>query len=259
MRFSEYRSKPFRPGDVFPVAPEEIVDKWDREWMTYLATEAKEPHLVRYTALELVADIRGLERREVFGTVLTRFRDGPPNAALRIWARGDEIVGRDVAEIGCGAGFLGKQLGLVCNSYIGLDVSAIAIAMARGNSPPACTYLHLSERQDIFAEFGKYDTMVGREFFIHQNFENALWVANLGAHMLKPGGVICADFYLPNRAIEQGVLHPAKSPLDERYASCAFIFSDSDIGEVAAHNNLSVESIENDLSEQRKFVVFRKP
>lgn len=138
MRLGEYRIRPFRPDDIFPVPPTEIVDKWDREWMIYLSTEAKEPHLVRYTALELAADIRGLGRREVFGTVLTRFRNGPPNAALRIWARGDEIVGRDVAEIGCGAGFLGKQLGFVCTSYIGLDVSAIAIAMARGNSPPIC-------------------------------------------------------------------------------------------------------------------------
>jgi 2-polyprenyl-3-methyl-5-hydroxy-6-metoxy-1,4-benzoquinol methylase len=258
MRLSEDRIKPFRPGEIFPMAPEEVVDKWDREWMTYLATEAKEPHLVRYAALDLAADIQDVDRREVFGTALTRFRNGPLNAALRIWARGDEIVGRNVAEIGCGAGFLGKQLGLICNSYIGLDVSAIAIAIARGNSPSTCTYLHLWERQDIFAEFGKYDTMVGREFFIHQNIENALWITNLGGHLLKPGGVICADFYLPNRAIAQGVLHPAKSPLDEQYASCAFIFSDSEIHEVASHSNLTVESIENDLSEQRKFVVFRK-
>jgi 2-polyprenyl-3-methyl-5-hydroxy-6-metoxy-1,4-benzoquinol methylase len=249
----------YRAHEVFPVAEDHIVDKWDKEWMLYLSTEAKAPHLVRSTSLEVVADLSGMGRREVFGTMLTRFKTGAPNATLRIWARGEEIVGRSVAEIGCGAGFLGKQLGLICRSYLGLDVSQIAIAVARGNSPVTCTYLHLSEREEIFAEFGKYDTVVGREFFIHQNFDNAVWVTALAAHLMKRGGVLVADFYLPNYAVRQGVLHKARSPLDPQYASCAFIFSNDEIREVAASAGLVVQSIEDDVSDQRKFVVFTKP
>jgi hypothetical protein len=249
----------YRPNDVFPVPPAEIVDKWDREWMIYLSTEAKEPHLVRYSSLERIADITRMGRREVFNTALTRFKSGDGNALMRIWARGEEIVEKDVVEIGAGAGFLGKQLGLICRSYLGLDISQIAVAMARGTSPSNCEYLHMWEREGIFGAFGTRDTMVGREFFIHQNFDNALWVTALGEKLLRPGGVMAADFYLPNRAIPQGVLHPAKSPLDPQYASCAFIFSDMEIHEVAARSKLVVESIEDDLSEQRKFVVLRKP
>ena len=75
----------------------------------------------------------------------------------------------------------------------------------------------------------------------------------------RTGGVVCADFYLPNRKIPQGVLHPARSPLDPKYASCAFLFSDGDIADVAGLAQLHVDSIDEDLGEQRKFVVFRKP
>lgn len=244
-----------------PIPPVDaaIVDKWDREWMLYLSTEAKWPHLIRSVDLTVIEDVAMSGRADMFNTVLTRRADGQANAALRIWAKGEEIVGRNVAEIGCGAGFLGKQLGLVATRYLGIDVSQIAIAIARGNSPATCTYLHLSEDRHIRAEFSRYHTVVGREFFIHQNFENAALVLQLAQALLDSDGVVCADFYLPNRKIPQGVLHPARSPLDPKYASCAFLFSDQDIDDVARQSNLSVESIDDSLAEQRKFVVFRKP
>lgn len=245
-----------RPYPVPPVDPA-IVDKWDREWMTYLSTEAKWPHLLQSSRLKVINDVSQLDRREMFYAVLTQQLDGPMNVALRIWAKGSEVVGKRVAEIGCGAGFLGKQLGLIVDRYLGIDVSQLSLAIARGNSGPACTYLHLGDEEFIRAEFGSYDTVVGREFFIHQNFANAIWVLNLGKALLKPGGVICADFYLPNRGIPQGILHPAKSELDPSYASCAFIFDDKDIEELASLTGHAVVSIQDDLAEQRKFVVFK--
>ena len=243
---------------VPPVDPE-IVDKWDKEWMHYLSTELKWPHLVPASRLKVIADISRFDRRGTFDSVLTRRLDGTMNGPLRIWAKGSEIVGKRVAEIGCGAGFLGKQLGLIASRYLGIDVSQVALAIARGNSGPACHYLHLSDKDYIAEEFSGYDTVVGREFFIHQNFDNAIWVLGLAKRLLVPGGVICADFYLANMAIPQGIVHPARSPLDPKYASCGFAFSDRDIDDLARKIGLELVSRDDDLSVQRKLVVFRSP
>lgn len=240
--------------EIYPLPDDAQVDKWDREWMLYLSTEARLPHLVRSESLKIIADISQFGRRQVFDTALTMVPGGNLNGALRIWVEGDRIVGKRVAEIGCGAGFLGKQLGLISSNYLGIDVSMLAVAIARGNSPRGCQYFHLGEREEILAQQSSYDTVVGREFFIHQNFDNAQWVVRLAAHLLKPGGILAADFYLPNRAIPQGVLHPARSPLDPQHASCAFIFSDEDVLETAEANGLKVLSIEDSLADQRKFV-----
>lgn len=247
-----------QPYPVPPVDPK-IVDKWDSEWMLYLSTETKWPHLLQASRLVVINDVTPLDRKDMFQAILTQTRDGEKNVSLRIWAKGQEIVGKRVAEIGCGAGFLGKQLGLIVDRYLGIDVSQLSLAIARGNSGPACTYLHLSDEEFIRKEFCSYDTVVGREFFIHQNFANAEWVLKLAKALLVPGGVVCADFYLPNRAIPQGILHPARSGLDPNYASCAFLFSEGDIRDVAKIAQLEVLSIEDSLNDQRRFVVFQSP
>jgi 2-polyprenyl-3-methyl-5-hydroxy-6-metoxy-1,4-benzoquinol methylase len=247
--------------DTYPVPPVDpaIVDKWDCEWLSYLQTEAKWPHLLRSSHLRVITDVSTFDRRGVFDAVLTERRDGVADSPLHIWANGSDIVGKRVAEIGCGAGFLGKRLALISERYLGIDVSQLALAIARGNSGLNCTYLHLSEEAEIQAEFGRYHTVVGREFFIHQNYDNASWVLRLAKGLLMPGGTICADFYLPNTAFQQGVIFTAQSALDPRFPSCAFIFSDVEIRDLASSIGLSVVSIENDYDLQRKLVVLAKP
>jgi SAM-dependent methyltransferase len=244
--------------DLIPPVHDSMVNKWDKEWMLYLSTEAKWPHLIQSSKLRVRTDLRRLQRPEMFFANLTTLIDGSPLGPLRIWATGSEIVGQSVAEIGCGAGFLGKQIGLVAHKYLGIDVSQIALAIARGNSGSNCLYLHLGEQESLIEEFGKYNTVVGREFFIHQNFTNANMVLKLAKALLVDGGVICADFYLPNPEIEQGVLHPAHSELDPIYASCAFVFSNDEIRDLAQKVELGLRSLTDDLGQQRRFAVFRK-
>jgi 2-polyprenyl-3-methyl-5-hydroxy-6-metoxy-1,4-benzoquinol methylase len=246
--------------NAIPSVDDSIVDKWDKEWMLYLSTESKWPHLIQSSKLRIQTDVRDLQRPEMFVANLTVRSDGSPIGALRIWATGSEIVGQSVAEIGCGAGFLGKQIGLIAKQYLGIDVSQVALAIARGNSGSNCLYLHPSERDAVSQEFGKYNTVVGREFFIHQNFTNATSVLKLAKALLVDGGVICADFYLPNPnyKMEQGVLHPAHSELDPNYASCAFVFSDDEIRHLAQDVELSLLSSIDSLDQRRKFIVFRK-
>jgi hypothetical protein len=244
-------------SEVFPIPTQDIVDKWDNEWLIYFSTQPKLQHLIHSDECRVSVDIRGLNRREVFNTTLTE-NDIVTMRPLRIWSTGDQIVGKNIAEIGSGAGFLGKQLGLVTASYLGIDVSQIAVAIARGNSPDNCRYYWLGQKDEIISEFNKYDTVVGREFFIHQNFENALWVVNLASHLLTKDGELCADFYLPNYEVEQGIIHNCRAPLDPSYASCAFIFEKDDIQELADAAGLAVVDVDDDISEFRRFVVMKK-
>lgn len=245
---------------VFPEVRPVDVDRWDREWMHYFATEDRTAHLVESRKLQVVRDdFAVLSERQVFDCSLTGFKDGGGTMTpLHIWVRGEDLVGRRVLEIGCGCGWLGKQLGLVCEQYVGIDYSQLALAVARGNSPATCRYLHISEQEDIAALAGKMDLMVGREFFIHQNYDNARWVLGLGGYLLKPGGKISADFYMPNPDVEQGVVHPANSPLDRQHASCAFHFQPEDIREVAGLCDLDVIAMVEDFDYQRRFVALRK-
>ncbi|WP_338101466.1 class I SAM-dependent methyltransferase [Ramlibacter rhizophilus] len=244
---------------VFPAVSPSDVARWDREWMQYFATEDPSPHLIESRKLSLVcSDLARLSQAEVYGTVLTGRSDGAAMTPLRIWVKGADLVGKRVLEIGCGCGWLGKQLGLVCESYTGIDYSQFALAVARGSSPPNCRYFHISEHEDIARLQGQLDTLVGREFFIHQNFDNASWVLGLAAFLLRSGGIVSADFYLPNPAIPQGVVHRARSPLDPTYASCAFTFEPQEIAEVASRAGLVVQSITDDPHNQRRFATLQK-
>ncbi|MFN8455567.1 MAG: class I SAM-dependent methyltransferase [Anaerolineae bacterium] len=168
------------------------------------------------------------------------------------------MVGKRVLEIGCGPGFLSKQVAKIAAWYMGIDYSQLALAIARLTSPPNCGYYHLADLAAISQYAGTMDTMVGRNFFIHQNYQNLTWLLALAAILLKPGGLISADFYLGNPAVPQGIVHPARQKLDENYPSCAFEYTVPDITEAASATGFMVESITDNLELQRRFVFFRK-
>ncbi|MGF6781108.1 class I SAM-dependent methyltransferase [Paraburkholderia sp. GAS334] len=244
---------------VFPTVSVAQVDRWDREWMHYFSTESRYQHLVEYRDLELIDDLGGKTAKSIFNTTMMRTIDGSEIVPLRIWIDGNHLVGKAVVEIGCGCGWLGKQLGAISTRYVGIDYSQFALAVARGTSPSNCQYIHVSRHDELAALEGSFDTMVGREFFIHQNFENSIVVLRMGAFFLKSGGIISADFYEPNPEIEQGVIHPAKSELDPQHASCGFRFNLDEIQELAELCGLTVVDHVDYLPHQRRFVTFEKP
>ena len=228
--------------------------RWDSEWLAYLNQPWVDirRYLRPHTALKpkpgALEQIKSLPAAAVLDH--DPFEDMYP---LWTWAPGADLVGKTVLEVGCGPGYLGKMLGFIAGQYIGVDHSQFALALARLVSGPNCHYCHVSDAAAIARFRGKVDTMVGRFFFIHQNFDTAAWVLRLAHHLLKPTGVVHADFYRADPAVEQGIIFPAKSPLSPEHPSCGFEYTDADIAELAAATGFRVTDRTTHLGMQRRF------
>ncbi|GAB4172260.1 MAG: hypothetical protein Fur006_00920 [Coleofasciculaceae cyanobacterium] len=231
-------------------------NRWDKEWISYFNTEEPKPFLLDLSQSKLEINIhqfKNLSESEILSFNLIQ---GLP--ALNLWVQGSDLVNKRVFEIGCGPGVIGKQLGLLVKNYLGIDYSNLALSIARLVSPNNCDYIHLSESHRLLDYAESMDTMISRFFFIHQNFDNALWVLKLANFLLKPNGIISADFYQANPEIPQGIVFPAKHPLSREYPSCGFEFTEAEIQELATESDFEIASMTKDTLMQRLFVRFEK-
>ena len=235
-----------------------LTTKWDQEWLNYFLTEDPRPFFFGHRVLKPSSDMHHLMPIELYHASLFEVEGFGALPPLCIWASGDALVAKHILELGCGPGLLGKQLGQIAASYLGIDYSRFALQIARLTSPDNCTYLHLSELDVMMRHAGTVDTMVGRFFFIHQNYQNLLWILQLAAMLLKPDGRICADFYLANPEMPQGIVYPAHAELDARFPSCAFTYTIPELEQAAAERGFAVESIMDQIDLQRRFAVFVK-
>lgn len=231
---------------------------WDQEWLQYFIESNPKVYFLSHKDLSLVGDIRGKSPLEVHNTELVTSAKLGGFGPIRVWIDGDNLLGKKVLEIGCGAGYSGKQIGLLASSYVGIDYSQLALSIARLTSPENCEYFHIADLDHLKEFEGTMDVMISRDFFIHQNFANVIPILRLGSYLLKPGGTISADFWLTRPYGYQPVTHPAKSELDPLYPSCAFLFSMNDIQEAAAETGLTMETITDISDWRRRFVTFRK-
>jgi 2-polyprenyl-3-methyl-5-hydroxy-6-metoxy-1,4-benzoquinol methylase len=232
--------------------------RWDREWLEYFIESNPKVYFISSKDLTVVCDVRGKSPLEVHNTTLVTSARLGSMGALRVWMDGDSLIGKNLLEIGCGAGFSGKQLGLLAASYIGIDYSRFALSIARLTSPENCLYYHMSDLDNIAEHAGTVDVMVSRDFFIHQNYANIVPILRLGALMLKAEGVISADFWLTRPYGYQPVTHPATSDLDPLYPSCSFLFSMEDIERAAEESGLAIQDVTDIPDLRRRFVRFRK-
>lgn len=233
-------------------------ERWDQEWLHYFLTEDPRPFFVNHRRLEILNSVQGKSPAHVYDTRLARADEVGDLPPLCLWIHGDDLMGKHILEMGCGPGFLGKQMGKIAASYVGIDYSRFALYIARLTSPGNCLYYHVSEIDQILTHAGTMDTMVGRFFFIHQNYQNLIWILVLAFALLKPGGVLSADFYLRNPATPQGIIYPAHHALDERYPSCAFEYTMMDIEYAAKETGFTVANVTDHASIQRRFVLFIK-
>lgn len=233
--------------------------RWDQEWLQYFIESNPKVYFVSFKDLTLIGDVRGKTPLEVHNTDLVSSAKLGILGNLRVWMDGDNLIGKNLLEVGCGAGFSGKQLGLLASSYIGIDYSQLALSIARLTSPENCSYYHMSDLERIVANHAEtVDVMVSRDFFIHQNYANVIPILRLASLLLKPDGVVSADFWLTRPYGYQPVTHPAHSELDPLYPSCAFLFSIEDIEQVAKETGLAIQSITDIPDWRRRFVIFSK-
>lgn len=228
--------------------PESV--RWDNEWLVYLSTEAARPHFRRYDTLGAPRNLAGIPRSSMWDSELC-----VGAGAANIWVDGDTLVGARVLEVGCGCGYLGKQLGLICDAYVGVDHSPLAIHIARLTSPSNCQYALTHNIGVLHPLHGTLGIMLGRHFFIHQNLASAIAVLRLARVFLVEGAKVYADFFLPPKKHGTARVLRAMDDLDPSAPSAGFCFSDSEIETLADQSGYTVSCIEDAPSVFRRFAL----
>ena len=229
---------------------EQDVTRWDREWLKYLSTESPRWHFQSHASFGKPNDVRALQGAAMWGAELFS-----GVGASNLWLPGKLLDGARVLEIGCGCGFLGRQLGLVGKDYVGIDHSRFALYVARLTSPPNCHFLHSTDA-DGLANFARSrDFMVGRHFFIHQNAATAARVLTTAGALLREGGRVYADFFLPPAERGEARIYRASDPIDAAAASAGYEFTHADIERLARATGFTVQSVEDAPGICRRFAV----
>lgn len=232
------------------------MERWDREWLSYLSREY--PYqLAPYTAYpnrpELPED--PLQMIDVS-------MDGW--ATLLVYAPGSAIRDKQVMEFGCGRGNLGKLIACYARTYLGVDCSPLALAIARLVSPANATYLHANQVEELARLSGTVDTLISRFFWIHQNFETGRRVLRIVEPLLKSGARLYLDFFWPNpqEAVgfwrtDVGRICSPQGPLDEE-PSVIFQYSAPDVEELFRDMPFRVLQQQEHGPTQRRYVVAEK-
>jgi hypothetical protein len=111
---------------------------------------------------------------------------------------------------------------------------------------------------------GRFDTLVSRFFWIHQNFETGRRVLRIVEPLLKSGGRLYLDFFWPNPTKAAGIwrtngarIRRPKGPLD-REPSVLFQYSARDVEELFQGMPFRILYQEEHGPTQRRYVVAEK-
>lgn len=228
----------------------EVVARWNHEWLRYLEREwpvQLTPHTAHPERPPLPEDPRALIDLSI-GTA-------PP---LSLYCDREAIEGRRLLEVGCGCGNLGKLISRYAESYLGVDYSTLALAIARLVSPSNATYVFAGDHAALRERFGTIDTAVGRFFWIHQNLELGRRVLELIEVLLAPGGRIYADFFWPDPDRPQNKVFTPRDPLSALYPSATFAYARADVEALIAGRPFEVVREELHVPMQRRYVVLEK-
>ena len=215
-----------------------MAERWDREWITYFR---------RGSYFFVDCSCRTMKRGGASSRVRAALRPSgstsvvPVSAANPVWdiwaiaCLPEEIADRDVADLGCGPGQLGRTISYVTRSYLGVDYSPLALRVAQLVSPPQAEFVVRTDADGLARRRGSVDTAFSRHVFIHQNFQQAVELAQVAADLLRGGGVLAVDFHRPEVDGNGEFLKPpwlAKGDLDPEHPSRGFYFTDAEIAEV---------------------------
>lgn len=231
--------------------------RWDREWLRYLYIHDGynfyfyDMSSATYALNSSPQTIAEFTPEQMFATSL--LKTWPTN----VWIPGSEVVGKRVLEMGCGPGFFGRIASRFVSSFVGIDMSALALHVARVASPANCEYLHLGDVDALRGLAKSIDTCVTRHFFIHHNYADSLWILKFLRDLTVPGGIVSADFYANRTKLGMDRRHLARDPLNPDHASALYHFEDEDIDEIAREAGLDVVSKEYSEETERFYTLFR--
>jgi SAM-dependent methyltransferase len=229
---------------------EREIQRWNDEWLAYLRSEW-EYQLAPHTAYPDKPPLPD----SPLDLLKLQLGHGWP---IALYCDRDALEGRRVMEMGCGCGNLGKLIARYVDSYLGTDYSTLALKVARLVSPPSCSYVHVADRAGLAPFFGTIDTVIGRFFWIHQNFKLAGWNLEFLELFLKPGGRLYADFYWPNPKLEQAVVFPPDHALSRTYPSATFRYSGEDVRRLITGRPFRILREEVSPEMQRRYVVLER-
>ncbi len=233
------------------------IERWDREWLNYLLREY--PYqLAHYSAYPCRPELPE-DPVKMMDVSLDNW------ACLLLYAPGSAIRGKAVMEFGCGCGNLGKLIALYAGSYLGLDCSRLALAVARLVSPGNAAYVHVNDAEELARRRGTIDTLISRFFWIHQNFETGRRVLRLVEPLLKPGARLYMDFFWPNAGEAVGCwksdVFRIRSPREPLHAepSVMFQYSAADVEELLRGTPFQIVGQQEHGPTQRRYVTAEKP
>ena len=246
-------------GEDFQRELQRDAQRWDKEWLRYLSLNKDysfyfyDMSTTNYALPYSPAQICDFDRQQMYSTKLIR------DMACHVWIEGRHLVDKDVLEIGCGPGLLGRLTGRFARRYVGIDMSRFALSIARLTSPRECEYYHLSDTDALSSLRGCIDTCVGRHFFIHHNYDDALWLLEFLRDLTKPGGLISADFFSNPDSLDGDRRRRAIDPLHDRHASALYDFSDDDVRRIAADASLECLDITYRPELETRFATLQVP
>lgn len=236
---------------------EELTNRWDKEWMRYFSL-GKDYWFYFY---DMSSDtyalacgpntIAKMSAEEMWSTKFIK------NVPGQVWATGADLVGKDVLEIGCGPGMFGRISGRFVKSYVGVDVSKFALSIAKLTSPKNCRYIHMYEPALLEPLAKSRDVAFGRNFFIHHNYEDSLWLLKLVRDLVRDGGLIIADFFSDKKTVDNDRRRTADAELHDKHPSALFHFEDEDIHRIAKEAGLRCEKIDHHAPAQCRFARLR--
>ena len=231
--------------------------RWDKEWMRYFSL-GKDYWFYFWDmsgdSITLNLSPEGVAALNAEAMFKTRFYKTITGA---VWTPGKDLVGKDVLEIGCGPGIFGRIAGRFAKSYTGIDVSVFALSIAKLTSPTkTCKYVHFYDAPSIKKLEKSVDIVCGRNFFIHHNYADALWLLRFARDVVRDGGLIIADFFSDDKLDDQRRL-PASADLQAKYPSALFSFKDEDIDRLCKEVGLECEGIEYRPEQQVRWARLR--
>src|ERR1051326_2170975 len=229
------------------------VERWDREWLNYIYHGYRR-HFTPYTAYPDRPELTENPLETIYVCVGLETK-------LHVYAPGSAIRDQAIMEFGCGCGLLGRLIAHYARSYLGIDCSRIALAIAPLVSPANAIYLHVNQVEELSRLYGTIDTLVSRFFWIHQNFETGRRVLRIVQPLLKSGGRLYLDFFWPNAAeAGEGPFHDVwkiytpQDPLSE-HPSALFQYTAGDVAELFRGLPYRILHQEEHGPTQRRYVV----